>query len=182
MEGDILVAAHSAVRGEPQRRASHRRMQWTAASAGAALCLCAAALLGGGLERVPGTSAPAAPSGMLSGAELREQVTGTVLLGDDLRLPYGSGDDLQLPEASDDDPLEDMMINGGEDIRPPPAPAPATYRYSTPPTGVFTGHGHSVGGTPLTIGDNTYFVRLPAAAPCYRRALHAFCGGVTDAG
>jgi hypothetical protein len=152
MEGDLLVAAHSAVRGDPQRRASHRRMQWTAASAGAALCVCAAALLGGLPAR--------------SGAALREQVTGsTVLLGDDLRLPYGSGDDLQLPTASDDDPLEDMMIQGGGDIRPPPAPAPATYRYSTPPTGVFTGHGHSVGGTPLTIGDNTYFVRIPAGAP-----------------
>ena len=136
---DQRVAAHEALHGHGQQRAGNRRR----CAAGVALSLFAAALLAAGASRRDGVAR--APSAAM-------------LLGDDLRLPDGAGQILQQPAAMDDDPLTDMMINGGADIRPPPD-APRTYRYSTPPTGVFTGHGHSVGGVPLTIGDNTYFVR-----------------------
>jgi len=68
------------------------------------------------------------------------------------------GDDFPMADMmGEEDPLSDMMINGGPEIAP--VPTPPTRSNSIPPTGIFTGHGHSVGGGPLTIGDNTYFVR-----------------------
>jgi hypothetical protein len=96
-------------------------------------------------------------SRQLAGAHTARQ---TALLGDDLRLPYGAGTDVNQPASDDDDPMFDMVFhNGGPDVRAPSSP-PARSN-SIPPTGIFTGHGHSVGGGPLTIGDNTYFVRAP---------------------
>ena len=78
----------------------------------------------------------------------------TTLLGDDLRLPSGL-DDAQSPMAMDDDPLSDMMIYGGADIAPPPAP-PA-LSVSKPPGGVFSGHSHGLPGGPLTMGTGGLF-------------------------
>lgn len=144
MEGG-LVSTHAAMwRGERQQskaRADRRRVLF-AAAAGTIVFGCL---------------------GMVLVASSRGgDVTArhTVLAGDDLRLPFGVQNDMLQPLSEDDDPLEDMMIQGGADIEPPAAPPPRTI--STPPAGIFTGHGHSVAGGPLTIGDNTYFVCAPS--------------------
>ena len=138
---DGPVAAHRAWHPRQQQPAAQSRGRLLAAGAAACCCLVGVLWL-------------AAP-GRETGAPRR-----AVLAGDDLRLPYGLQSDLQQPGALDDDPMEDMWIKGGADVEAPPAPPARSF--SVPPTGVFTGHGHSVGGTPLTIGDNTYFVRTPA--------------------
>ncbi len=76
----------------------------------------------------------------------------SALVGDDLRLPDGFQSGTRQSRSTHDDPLVDSIFNGAR-------PAPPKRSFSIPPAGIFTGHTHKPRGTPLTFGENTYFVR-----------------------